>query len=216
MAELGKAGSIFTDRHFVYKSGKHGPHYINIDPLFPRLELLKMLCNKLGEPYFGLVDTVTAAATGGIPLVYLTALGLVDDDGKYPNPVWADKQGDDAFKFERNGFLDYLKGRRVLFVEDLLNAGDTTRKVVTAASDAGAEVVGVSVICNRGKETAETLGVPRLDALCSVDMQAFEVEDCPQCKAQVPIVADKSLGHGYKFQQKHPAYPGGFELLLAA
>ena len=38
--ELGKRGAILTGKHFVYKSGTHGPNYINMDPLFPDVNLL--------------------------------------------------------------------------------------------------------------------------------------------------------------------------------
>jgi hypothetical protein len=73
LAELEAAGAIYTDKHFVYTSGKHGSAYINLDPLFPRVELASELCELLIEPFFGRVDTVVAPATGGIVLAVLSA-----------------------------------------------------------------------------------------------------------------------------------------------
>ena len=40
LAELDRVGAILLDRHFVYKSGKHGSGYINMDPLFPDVALV--------------------------------------------------------------------------------------------------------------------------------------------------------------------------------
>ena len=34
LKELEKAGAVYLGKHFVYKSGKHGGGYINMDPLF--------------------------------------------------------------------------------------------------------------------------------------------------------------------------------------
>lgn len=207
--------AVLQDHHFVYKSGKHGPHYINMDSLFPFPELLLQLGNALARASGSRndVDTVVGAATGGIPLAYFTALGMNDAYLRpHPKVVWADKKGDD-FVFERAGYANHLNGKRVLVVEDLLNTGDTTKKVIAQAQLHGAVVVSVCVVCNRGSETAESLGVPRLEALCKVDFQAFASESCPLCEAAVPIVAN--IGHGEKFQLEHPDYSGGYTKLAA-
>jgi len=66
LEELDRLGAILLDRHFVYKSKKHGPHYINPDPMFPHVELSFEICSALADPYRILpVDTVASAATGG-------------------------------------------------------------------------------------------------------------------------------------------------------
>jgi len=215
---LAERGAVLTDHHFVYKSGKHGPHYINMDPVFPDTGLMYDICLELGMQFnaYELTQlTIVGPATGGIPLAVLTALALGDERGvsQWPAVVWADKAGEDDFVFERAGFIEQLDGKQVLVVEDLLNTGDSVKKVIAQARLHGANVIGVSVICNRGSETAESLGVPRLEALSSVDFQAFTPESCPLCAEQRPIVAD--IGHGSGYQQEHPDYPGGYVRLLA-
>lgn len=214
---LEQRGAILTNWHFVYKSGKHGPHYINMDPVFPDTKLMLGVCTALGEPFthgrlMNPIDTVVGAATGAIPLATLTAASLGNWRWPYPAVAWADKDGDD-FVFERAGFVDQLAGKRVLVVEDLLNTGDTVKKVIAQVRKHGGEVIGVSVICNRGDETAESLDVPRLEELASVDFVAYEPADCPLCPDNVPIVED--IGHGKKYRQEHPDYAGGYASLLS-
>lgn len=221
---LAARGAVLTDKHFVYKSGKHGPHYINMDPVFPDVMLLRDLGAKLGAGYrhgsdfakWTGANTVVAAATGGIPLAFATALDLsLRPQEENVEPVtwaWADKVGDD-FAFERAGFVEQLAGKRVLVVEDLLNTGDTVKKVVAQVRRHGGEVIGVSVVCNRGNETAVSLGVPRLEQLASVEFQAFDSWSCPLCKDHLPIVCD--IGHGREYQQMNGGYSGGFVTVLS-
>ncbi len=123
--------------------------------------------------------------------------------------VWADKVGGD-FVFERAGFTDKLKGKGVLVVEDLLATGGSVAKVCTQVEAAGGEVIAVSAICNRGGLTSETLGW-ELHALCEVDFEAVDAEDCELCKQAVPIVTN--IGHGGAFQAANPFYDGGYAQL---
>lgn len=208
LQELDKAGAVLLDRHFVYKSGKHGPGYINMDPLLSNVVLVSLLCGLLGKPFAGEFDTVASPATGGVVLAFATACQTV---GKQPSAVWADKVGDE-FDFERAGFVNHLKDRRVLVVEDLLTTGGSALKVCREAKKHGAEVIGLSVICNRGGITAEQLEVPRLEALASINFEAVDPDACELCKNGAPIVED--IGHGAKYKANHPEYKGGYIRLL--
>lgn len=209
--ELGKRGAILTGKHFVYKSGTHGPNYINMDPLFPDVNLLlsvcAQLCNDLLE--WKSYETVVAAATGGIPLAVLSAL---QTQWSGVSAVWADKRGDD-FAFERAGFVNQIVGKTVLIVEDLLNTGDTTKKIIDLVRGHGGNVVGVSVICNRGPHTAESLDVPELFELSKVDFQVFPADTCSLCAEGRPIVED--IGHGNAYKEANPDYSGGYVKLLS-
>lgn len=212
---LAERGAILTNMHFVYKSGKHGPHYINMDSVFTDTKLMMEICMALGDSFFRegpAVETVVGAATGAIPLAVMTAVQL--GDGKrwpYPAVAWADKVGHD-FAFERAGFSEQLNGKRVLVVEDLLNTGDTVKKVIEQARKHGADIIGVSVVCNRGPETAESLGVPRLETLASVNFQAFDADTCPLCADRLSIIED--IGHGGAYRLENPDYIGGFVKFL--
>jgi orotate phosphoribosyltransferase len=208
LRELDRVGAILLDRHFVYKSGKHGSGYINMDPLFPEVELVQAICAELVRPFDGSFETVAGPATGGIVLAFAAA-GQAERSGV--GAVWADKTAD-GFAFERAGFVQRLTGRRVLVVEDLLTTGGSVAAVCREVTRHGGELVGASVICNRGQVTAEQIGVPRLEALATVQFEAVDAERCPLCAAAVPIVVD--IGHGAAYRADHPDYPGGYVNLL--
>lgn len=214
---LDKRGAVILNRHFVYKSGTHGPHYINMDPVFTSSKTVALLGYELARPFWDAeVDTVVAAATGGIPLAYAVANELSADainrQLKDCKVAWADKKGN-GFVFGRSGFTTVLKDRNVLVVEDLLNQGSTVNAVVAEARRHGATVVGVSVVCNRGSQTTESLGVPVLEQLGSVNFEAFPANDCPLCASRVPIVND--IGHGETYESVNPEYAGGYVSLLS-
>lgn len=214
LEELGKLGAVLTNKHFVYKSGKHGSGYINMDPIFPDLTLMSPLCYQLLDPFKQqVIDTIAAPATGGIELAVLCAFHWKPGPTRTERGVaiWADKHGDE-FVFERAGFLDHIRGKRVLVVEDLLTTGGSVSKVCRLVEGHGGEIVGVSAICNRGGVTAEDLGVPRLECLTEVSFEAVPAEECPLCEWIIPIVED--IGHGAEYKQQHPDYQGGYEKLL--
>jgi orotate phosphoribosyltransferase len=211
LEELERARAVLTDRHFVYKSGRHGSGYINMDMVFPDLSVTRRLCELLAAPFReDGIEVVAAPAVGGIVLAALTALAL---DGPAPGvaAVWADKDGD-GFAFERAGFADRLAGTTVLVVEDLLTTGGSVSKVCRLVEESGGTVRGVGVICNRGGVGAAQLGVPRLESLASVDFEAVEESGCELCRAGLPIVED--VGHGNEFKSRHPDYAGGYVRLL--
>ncbi len=209
--ELNKAGAVLLDRHFVYKSKRHGSGYINMDPLFPDAILTMQICAMLANPFDRTFDTVAAPAVGGVALAVLTAAAASRGRARV-YAVWADKDGDN-FAFERAGFVDHLRAKRVMVVEDLLTTGGSVAKVCREAEKHGAKLVGVSVICNRGGVTAEQLRVPILEALTSVNFPAVDAAECELCRNDVPIVED--IGHGAQYRARHPDYAGGYVKLLA-
>ena len=220
LRELQRLGAVYLDKHFVYSSGKHGPGYICMDPMFTDPYLMGEVGSRIVFPFRSKsIDVIVAPATGGVALGAYTAAACLRRDSmsitqKTPF-VWADKTADGGFAFERLGFAQQLSGKRVLIVEDLLTTGGSVLKVRIAAEECGAEVIGVNAVCNRGGVTAEMLGVPYLGSLATVDFDAFAPESCPLCADGIPIVVDAPLGHGHHYAQEHPDYAGGFELLGA-
>jgi len=213
MGELERVGAIYTERHFVYKSGMHGSGYINMDPIYTRPSIMTGIGRGLLMPFDeAMFDTIAAPAVGGVALVTYVGVEALIRYGDRGSIVWADKQGD-TFKFERAGFVERIRGKRVLVVEDLLTTGGSVAKVCRDVENHDGFVVGVSAIVNRGGVTAEQLGVPHLAALAEVNFEAVDVQDCELCAKHVPIVRD--VGHGLAFENDNPRYKGGYETLLS-
>jgi orotate phosphoribosyltransferase len=159
------------------------------------------------------MDTIAAPAVGGIVLSVLAAAEFHRFGSYEVTAVWADKNGND-FVFERAGFVDHIRGKRVLVVEDLLTTGGSVAKVCRQVEANGGEVVGVSVVVNRGGVTAEDLDVSRLESLANASFEAVDAEQCQLCEQAAPIVED--IGHGAEYKQEHPDYEGGYVKLLTS
>jgi orotate phosphoribosyltransferase len=211
LKELERLGAVIENRHFVYTSGKHGSAYINSDPMFPDVDVVSKLADLLIEPFLDRVDTVVAPATGGIVLSVQAGMAFVRK-GKPVAAIWADKN-DGGFVFERAGFTQHVTGKRVLVVEDLLNTGGSVEKTCRLVEQHSGELVGVSVVCNRGNSTKESLRVPELRALETVRMDFYDAANCPLCAEGRPVVDD--LGHGDTFKAANPTYAGGFISLVS-
>jgi orotate phosphoribosyltransferase len=201
--------------HFVYKSAKHGPGYVNVDPVLSDVGLIKEACDDMAGPFLSQFDTVIAPAIGGIPLAVLCALYARSKGYRDVSAVWAEKD-DEEFVINRDGFIEAIKGKRVLIVDDVMtNANDkgSVYKLCRLVESLDGVVIGVSLICNRCQGTAEQLKVPRLRQLGSVNFTAVPPEACDQCDRHEPIVED--IGHGDSFKETHPDYPGGYIKLLS-
>lgn len=93
-----------------------------------------------------------------------------------------------------------VKGKRVVVVVDVISTGQTVKRAIQAVRENGGQVVAVSAIANRGKETAESLGVPKLIVLLHVAYDLWMENKCPMCRAGVPV--NTEYGFGQEFQVK--------------
>ena len=144
------------------------------------------------------IETVVAPELGAIPLGDQSAYWLDMLTGKPIYSVIAEKTHNDTdgFLFKR-GYDEYVRGRRVLVVEDVLTTGGSVRKVVDLVRATGGSVVGVAALCNRGGVTAEKLAAPILHQLITLSLDTWEAADCPLCRDGVPVNTD--LGKGKEF-----------------
>lgn len=218
-AELEKIGCIYSG-HFVGVSGKHLAGYCNIDPLLPHVSLVKKLVKQMTDEFKDAgVETVAAPAVGAIPFSHWGAHFLMEGTGTEIYGVWADKvsgSAERAFVFEREGFAEAVKGKKVLILEDIINQMASINAMIKTVTEAGGIIVGVgSVAANKGV-SAEAMGVPKYVKLCSVEYDVWTPEDCSLnglCSQNKPIVED--IGHGDDFKKLNPNYKGGYIKLLS-
>ncbi len=85
----------------------------------------------------------------------------------------------------RRGF-SVQPGETALVIEDVITTGGSTREVIALLGAAGARVVGAGSIIDRSGGRAD-LGVPRV-ALATLDVVAYQPDDCPLCKQGLPVV----------------------------
>lgn len=216
--ELQKVGCIY-EGHFVGVSGKHLAGYCNIDPLLPHVSLVSKMIKKLVSEFKNSkIDTVVSPAVGAIPFSHWGAYHASKISKKDVLGVWADKVKDSqkkAFAFERQGFNEAVKGKRILILEDMINQMFSIKATIETVTKAGGKIVGVgSVAANKGV-SAKALNVSKFVNLCDVQYDVWTPEDCKKnglCSKGVPIVED--IGHGDEFKKQNPKYKGGYTKIL--
>lgn len=196
-----EVGAVITDSHIVYTSGKHGTAYINKDAVYPYTEKISALCAEIAERFAGEnPDAVVAPALGGIILSQWIAHHLSNILIRPVYGIYAEKTEDGGFVIKR-GYDKLIQGKKVLLAEDVLTTGGSIKKVVEVARGVGATIVGVAALCNRGGIMPSDIGgVPRLDSLLAVTLDAWDEVDCPMCKQGMPI--NTSVGKGREYLEK--------------
>jgi orotate phosphoribosyltransferase len=193
------AGAIITNSHVVYTSGKHGTAYVNKDALYPHTKVTSELCLMIAQNFVNSnVQVVIAPAIGGVILSQWTAYHLSALSGYEVFGVYAEKNERSGGFFVGRGYDTFIRGRKVLVVEDVLTTGGSASKVIAAVREIGGEVAGLGVLCNRGGIESKDVGrVPKLVSLVDVSLDAWDEEDCPMCARGVPINTELGKGREY-------------------
>ncbi|HKV59458.1 MAG TPA: phosphoribosyltransferase family protein [Ktedonobacteraceae bacterium] len=194
-------GAIVTDSHFVYTSGRHSSVYINKDALYLHTGTISALCKMMVEQYDpAQIDVVVGPVLGGIVLSQWVAHHLNQRrTGGETLAIYAEKASDGRDKqfFFGRGYGRYIEGKNVLVVEDVLTTGGSARQVIEVVRNLGGNVVGLSALCNRGNVRSSDVGDVTVSALVSIDLDTYAPEDCPLCKANLPV--NTELGKGKAF-----------------
>ncbi len=195
---LKRVGAIVENSHFVGTSGRHLDAYITKDALFPHTAET----SRVGE-LFAIknqdldAEAVVAPALGGIILAQWTAHHLSHLKNKEVLAVYTEKTAEGGQAFTR-GYDSFVRGKKILVLEDLTTTGGSVRKVVEAVRETSGEVLRVCVMVNRDPVlvNAETMGAP-FAALGEYSVKSYSAEECPLCAQGIPI--NTTYGHGKKF-----------------
>ncbi len=198
---LKKTGAVVSDSHFVYVSGKHAPMYVNKDYVYIHTEYVSRIAEIIAEKYKDVeVDVVAGPSIGGIILSQWTAHHLSKLKGKEILSVYTEKQPDKNQIFTR-GYGAFVKGKKVLVVEDIVTTGGSVKKVIDSVLAEGGKVVAACAMVNKDPLhiNPESMGVP-FGYLTVLGMDVWDEKDCPLCRSGVPI--NSSLGHGKKYLEE--------------
>ncbi|MCE9549058.1 phosphoribosyltransferase [Candidatus Nomurabacteria bacterium] len=199
---LTKVGAILPNDHFVGTSGLHFNTYVNKDFLYPHTKETSKVCKLFAEKYKDKnIEVVVGPALGGIILSQWTASFLSELTGKEVLGIYTEKTENCGQVFTR-GYDGYVKGKKVLVVEDIITTGLSSLKTAEAVKTCGGEVVGVCAMVNKNKDINSISSEYSISALTNLYIDTYEAKDCPLCKNNIPI--NTKVGHGKKFleQQK--------------
>ena len=190
---LRKVGALQHHSHFVLNSQRHSADFVQKEVLLAHLAPTRRIAEMMAEPYRdNRIDVVLAPAVAGQILGREVATCLEHMTGCSILSVFADKDGDD-FVIKR-GYDLFLRGKRVLVVEDVTTTQASVKKVLLRAVSVGAKIVGTRVMWNRGGPVTD---IPDFSALINLKLPSFTEEECRlhgPCSRGVPIRTD--LGHG--------------------
>jgi len=173
-----KAGAILKG-HFLLTSGLHSPVYWEKFKVLQSPPHTEQLCRMIADRFREQkIDVVAAPTTGGIILAFETArqLGV--------RGIFAEKTGEKERAFKRGFNIE--PGERVLIVDDILTTGGSLRQTIAAVKKLGGEIVGIGVMVDRSEHDMD-FGVP-LFSCHRAQTVTYSPEDCPLCKAKIPLV----------------------------
>lgn len=173
--------------HFVYESGHHGDLWLDLDGLFVDARRTRGWAAALAERAVACrPEFVCGPLTGGafvaqslaaeIGAGFVFAERLVSETGAVRYRIPASLRG-------------ALHGRRVLLVDDAVNAGSAWLLTLTDLLDCGGGIAGFATLLSLGEaasQIAEQYGAP-LFTLASLECGRWVAEECPLCRAGVAL-----------------------------
>lgn len=200
--EIFKKRGALLHGHFVYTNRHHGNIYVNKDAIYPYPDIHKLceaLMMKFGVPVLSGAEAVVAPALGGIVLSRMMADHLMKwRGGGEVLAVYAEKDGKNSV-FKR-GYDKLIKNKKVLLVDDVATTGGTIKELKNITIAAGAEILGIAVLWNRGDITKDDLGIKYFYSLIKESFDSWQEKNCPLCKQGVPV--HQGVGKGRDFMLK--------------
>ena len=170
--------SAIMEGHFLLTSGLHSPRYVEKFNVLQKPVYTEKLCRAMAEKFKDAnIETVVGPVNGGILLAHETGKALGT------RAIFTEREnGKMTF---RRGFTLH-EGERVLIVEDIVTTGGSIREVIDVVKEHGGIPVAVSMLVDRSGGKATFGDVPST-ALLHMDVQTYKPEECPLCKAGIPM-----------------------------
>ncbi len=154
----------------ILSSGKEADYYVDLR----RVTLDSIAAPLVGEVMLDLTKDLDFDAVGGLTLgadPVATAMMHVAGQKGRKIDAFVVRKAEKAHGLQRRIEGPDVKGRKVLAVEDTSTTGGSVLTAVEALKEAGAEVVGVAVIVERGaKDKVEAAGLKYLAAYQLTDL----------------------------------------------
>lgn len=182
LLDVFKSTGALLEGHFKLTSGLHSNTYFQCAKVLQYPEHLTEICRRIVSNFSGSgIDTVISPAVGGI------VVGTEVGRQLGVRTIFSErKEGEMTL---RRGFS--LSGdEHVLIVEDVITTGGSVAEVIELTRAAGAEVAGVGSVVDRSNGTVKL--ADRQFSLLTLDVRNYDPENCPLCKAGIPIEAPGS------------------------
>lgn len=173
--------------HFRYESGHHGDLWLELDSLFLNARRTQAWASALAQQVSaGRPEVVCGPLTGGAFVAQLLAVEL---GAKF---VFTERivaaEGGVAYRLPES-LRRFVPDRRVLLVDDAVNAGSAVSATLTNLLAYDIQLVGLASLLSLGpalSHLAEQHGVP-FYTLLSLDREMWLPEACPLCRSGMPL-----------------------------
>ncbi len=175
--------------HFLLTSGKHSNIYLEKFMVLQNPEYTEKLSKEIAKHFKKKKpDVVIGAAVGGIILAYEVArqLGV--------RGIFMERE-EGKLVLRRN--FEIKKGEKVLIVEDIVTTGGSVKELIESLKKYDCKIIGIGILINRSGGELD-FGVDDTFALATVDVNAYEPDNCPFCKKNIPLTA-----RGSKYLKKN-------------
>ncbi|HCS48659.1 MAG TPA: orotate phosphoribosyltransferase [Candidatus Aminicenantes bacterium] len=180
--DLFKECDALLQGHFKLTSGKHSEWYFEKIRLIENPaaldRIVDLLVNRIRSEK-KVFDYVISPAYGAIAIGFLAALKL--------RKRFAFTQRVEEKMAFRPGWSCLEAGTRAVIVEDILTTGGSIQEVVECLKQKGVALAGIYVLVDRTAGAVLIDGRP-VGSLLALKVEAFDPDDCPLCRAGVPLV----------------------------
>src|SRR4030095_3729655 len=175
--QIFKDSNALLEVHFVLTSGLHSAQYIEKFRVLEQPKYTEVLCRELASKFRDDgITVVVGPMTGGIILSYETGKQLGT------KAIFTERV-DGKMKFRRGFTLSHSDS--VLIVEDIITTGGSVLEVIEEVKTFGPTIAGIGCLVDRSEGRAK-YDYP-FRPLVKMDVIAYKQDECPLCKANVPV-----------------------------
>jgi orotate phosphoribosyltransferase len=177
--------------HFLLESGHHGDLWLDLETLCLQPQRVQEIAAELADQVSSMnADVVCGPLVEGafvailvalqlsLPFVYSERFARAAEGGFFP-----------AGYRVPAALREQVRDKRVVIVNDVINAGSAVRGTFTDLEDCGASVVGISALLVLGTAAAEwasSKAVP-LVSVASMPNNLWTATECPLCASGVTL-----------------------------
>ena len=162
--------------HFRLTSGLHSEEYLQCALVLQHPKIAEQFGRELAAK-LGKSDLIASPAIGGLIIGHEVARAI--------GSRFIFTERDTAGKMMLRRGFSVKPGETAIVIEDVVTTGGSTREVIEVLQAAGVKVLAAGSIIDRSGGKAD-LGVPRV-ALETLNVVAYQAEDCPMCKQGIAV-----------------------------
>ncbi|MGH2534508.1 MAG: orotate phosphoribosyltransferase [Thermomicrobiales bacterium] len=179
---------FFWRGHVVYESGEHGDTWLALDLLFANPRRLQRAAARLAERLRPFAPEVVCGPLIGGALVGQWIAYELDTTFVVATPRPSASVAGPIYAVP-SVLRPALLGKRVVVVDDVINAGAATLATVREVEAWGGSVVAVAALIVRAPGAVDAWKARGLavEYLVGLSWNTWAVADCPLCRGGVPI-----------------------------